>query len=321
LRTLPNKTPPLSRLAFFILNRFSYSQTGKESLLRGILSPSPFVNAVNQVNQVDPAPPSALVSTRWLEERLADPKLCLLDMRSVDAYAANHIPGAHHVDLASLNYDRPGAPAMLLPLPAFQEQMRQWGVTPQSVVVAYDDNWGLAASRLLWSLVRFGFQQGALLNGGWDQWQEESRPADTALPKPKPSTFVPVLNDTVVADLAWVQAQLTNPDVIFLDTRSPKEYHAGHLPGARSWDWFTAAPAVGWEAMQPVAELQAILLAAGITPDKEIVTYCAAGVRASHTFWVLHTLGYPRIRNYDGSWLEWSQQPGLPIEGGMPNVA
>lgn len=281
-----------------------------------ITPPSPVVNSAIQVNQADQKPLSALVSTSWLQARLGDPNLCLCDVRSSEAYATSHIPGARHIDLAALNSDRPGAPAMLLPLPAFQAQMRDWGLTPQSLVVAYDDHWGLAASRLLWSLVRFGFQQGALLNGGWDQWQEENRPVDGALPAPGVSTFVPVCDDTVVADLAWVQAHMTKPDVILLDTRSPKEYSAGHLPGARSWDWFTAAPAGGWEAMLPAAELQPLLLAAGITPDKEIVTYCAAGVRAAHTFWVLRTLGYPRVRNYDGSWLEWSQQPGLPIEQG-----
>lgn len=280
-----------------------------------IISSSPLVNAVEPRKQSEPAP-SPLVDTQWLAARLDDPTLCLLDVRSLDAYAAGHLPGARHVDLAGLNYDRPGAPAMLLPLPAFQEQMRHWGITPQSRVVVYDDNWGLPASRLLWSLVRFGFQQGALLNGGWDQWQEEQRPTDTVLPKPAASTFVPSPDETVVADLAWVQAHVAHPDVIFLDTRSPKEYRDGHIPGAHSWDWFTAAPAAGWEAMRPAAQLQTMLLTAGITPDKEIVTYCAAGVRAAHTFWVLRTLGYPRVRNYDGSWLEWSQQPGLPIEQG-----
>ncbi|MCE7988023.1 MAG: sulfurtransferase [Caldilinea sp. CFX5] len=259
---------------------------------------------------------SPLVTTHWLAERLADPQLCLFDVRSAEAYAASHLPGARHIDLTHLNYDRPGAPAMLVPLPAFQEQMRQWDLTPQSQVVVYDDHWGLAASRLLWSLVRFGFRQAALLNGGWDQWQEENRPVNSALPEPRASTFVPIPDDTVVADLAWVQAHGAQPDVLLLDTRSPKEYSAGHIPGARSWDWFMAAPATGWEAMQPAAQLQPMLLAAGITPEKEVVTYCAAGVRAAHTFWVLRTLGYPRVRNYDGSWLEWSQQPGLPIEQG-----
>ncbi len=281
-----------------------------------IISSAPVVKARPQVDKRDFAPPTTLVSTSWLAARLDEPNLCLFDVRSADAYAAGHLPGARHIDLAALNQDRPGAPAMLLPLPAFQELMRVWGLTSQSFVVAYDDNWGLPASRLLWSLARFGFAQGALLNGGWDQWLEEAYPTETALPKPSPSTFVPVADDSVVADLAWVQAQLANPAVVFVDTRSPKEYRDGHLPGARSWDWFTAAPATGWAAMQPAAHLQPLLTAAGITPDKEIVTYCAAGVRAAHTFWVLRTLGYPRVRNYDGSWLEWSQQPGLPIEQG-----
>jgi signal transduction histidine kinase len=153
------------------------------------------------------------------------------------------------------------------------------------------------ACRLLWSLVRFGFQQGALLNGGWDQWQEDARPTDAALPKPSLSTFVPVADDSVVADLAWVQAYIADPDVIFVDTRSPKEYRDGHLPGARSWDWFTAALAAGWAAMQPAAHLLPRLMAAGITPDKEIVTDCATGVRGAHTWFVLtQLLGYPNVR-------------------------
>ena len=81
---------------------------------------------------------------------------------------------------------------------------------------------------------------------------------------------------------------------------------AGHLPNAINWDWMNGVPTEGWETLRPTGELAAELAAVGITPDKEIVTYCRSGARASHTLMLLRTLGYPRVRNFKGSWLEWS---------------
>ena len=98
---------------------------------------------------------------------------------------------------------------------------------------------------------------------------------------------------------------MQRPDLLLLDTRSRSEYAQGHLPGAICWDWMNGVPLQGWETMRPATELRTELELLGITPDKEIVTYCRSGARAAHTYLLLRNLGYPRVRLYDGSWLEW----------------
>ncbi|MFZ4849896.1 MAG: sulfurtransferase [Caldilinea sp.] len=257
--------------------------------------------------------PGRVVTTDWVAEHLEHPALRLLDVRDAAHFGFGHLPHAVQVTLESLGETVGEVPGMLLPPLAFTKAMNQLGIRPGMVVVTYDDNWGLPASRLLWALERYGFQQAALLTGGWDQWLAEGRPATAAADAPAPGTFEAHSADQTVAQWEWLQERLQDPDLVLVDTRGRQEYGAGHLPGARHWDWFGAVPS-GWEAMRPADELRAELAQAGITPDKEIVTYCRSGVRAAHTYWVLRTLGYPRVRLYDGSWLEWQSIPALPIE-------
>src|SRR5690606_13221428 len=121
-----------------------------------------------------------------------------------------------------------------------------------------------------------------------------------------PARFVPRPDPAHMAELAWLQERLGDPDLVIIDTRTSGEYNAGHLPGAILWDWMNGVPVGSWDALRPTDELAAELTALGITPDKEIVTYCRSGARAAHTYLLLRHLGYPRVRNYDGSWLEWS---------------
>jgi thiosulfate/3-mercaptopyruvate sulfurtransferase len=184
--------------------------------------------------------------------------------------------------------------------------MGELGINEDMAVVLYDSNWGMPAARVLWALAYYGHSNAAVLNGGWDRWQEEGRPTSRAIQPPAPTRFIPHPNPTYLAELAWLQAHLDDPNVALIDTRTPNEYAAGHLPNAISWDWMNGVPVEGWDTVRPAGELAAELAALGITPDKEIVTYCRSGARAAHTHLLLRNLGYPRVRNYDGSWLEWS---------------
>lgn len=250
--------------------------------------------------------PSLIVTAEWLEAHLDHPALRLLDVRSLENYNEGHVPGAVQVDLAQLSCEMNGVPGMLLPPAAFAAKMSVYGVDNGQAVVLYDDNWGMPAARVLWALARYGHTNAAVLTGGWDRWQEEARPSSTEPCQPTPTQFVTTAADEHLAEYTWVQEHLSNPQVVLLDTRTPSEYTRGHLPGALNWDWMNAVPITGWDLMKPVAEVQAALTAIGATPEKEIITYCQAGARAAHTYLVLRALGYPRVRNYDGSWLEWS---------------
>lgn len=252
-----------------------------------------------------------VVSIPWLLEHLADPALTLLDIRTADAYAESHLPGAHHLELPQITGTRENVPGMLIPPDEFSAKIGELGIDGSKTVVLYDDNWGMAAARVLWALARFGFTNSAILDGGWDRWQEQGRPQTTNPTPATPTTFPLKPNDDVLAERTWLLTQHDRDDLVIVDTRTPKEYADGHLPDAINWDWLNAVPTGAWEMMREADELRSELAALGVTPDKEIVTYCRSGVRAAHTYVVLRTLGFPRVRNYDGSWLEWSHYLAL----------
>jgi thiosulfate/3-mercaptopyruvate sulfurtransferase len=258
--------------------------------------------------------PGRVVTTGWVADHLEHPSLRLLDVREAAHVGEGHLPGAVHVELQTLSGIVEGVPGMLLPPAEFAAQIERLGIRSGVTVVAYDDNWGLAAARVLWALTRYGVAQAGLLTGGWDQWQAEGRPISSQAADPLASAFVAQRDERSIATWSWISEHLDKPDVVIVDVRGDKEFGDGHIPNAVHWDWMNAVPVGSWEAMRPDADLSADLAKAGITPDKEIITYCRSGVRAAHTYWALRHLGYPRVRNYDGSWLEWQSLSHLPIE-------
>lgn len=255
-----------------------------------------------------------VVTPDWLEEQLDHPDLRVLDVRSAEAYAEGHVPGAVRVELSTLSREVDGVAGMLLPPGEYATRMGALGVDASKIVVVYDDNWGMPAARVLWGLRRYGHANVVLLTGGWDRWSEEGRPASTDNVTPAPTHFVVNEDGDQIATRSWILAQLKRPDLVLVDTRTPAEFDQGHVPTAVNWDWMNGVPVEGWDALRQDDAVRAELAALGITPDKEVVTYCRSGARASHTYVLLRELGFRRVRNYDGSWLEWSQF--LPQSGG-----
>lgn len=246
------------------------------------------------------------MTTDWLAEYIDAPDLHIVDVRPADAFAEGHIPGAVQIDLAALTTTVEGVQGMLIGPGPFSTIMGQLGIDNDHAIVLYDSNWGMPAARVLWSLAYYGHSNASVLNGGWDLWVEEQRPISKSIALPTQTHFNATPTPNLLAELPWLQSHLENPNVIIIDTRTPAEYSAGHLPNAINWDWTNGVPKQGWGTVRPADELAAELAALGITPDKEIITYCRSGARASHTHLLLRNLGYPRVRNYDGSWLEWS---------------
>ncbi|HSM58476.1 MAG TPA: sulfurtransferase [Candidatus Sulfomarinibacteraceae bacterium] len=255
-----------------------------------------------------------MVTADWLVQALYHPALCLLDVREAASFDEGHIPGAVRVDLASLNREVDGVPGMLLSAERFARTMGRLGVSHRRPVVLYDDNWGLPAARVLWALTRYGHTNVAVLNGGIDRWQEEDLPVSTEATVSTPASFHLQPQDEHLATRECLEEQIDNSNVVLLDTRAPGEFAAGHLPGAICWDWINGVPLGSWDAMRPPGELRQELAQLGVTSEKEIVTYCRTGARAAHTYLLLRHLGFPRVRLYDGSWLDWSRHTKIRKE-------
>jgi thiosulfate/3-mercaptopyruvate sulfurtransferase len=186
--------------------------------------------------------------------------------------------------------------------------MAERGVSNGHAVVAYDDQWGLAAARLLWALHFYGHDGVAVLNGGWDRWQEEGAPVAVGEESVAPGRFDATPQADVLADTEWIARRIQSGDAILLDTRTTAEFESGHLSGALSWDWFNAVPATSWDVTRDPAELLAEWQALGFDPTREVAVYCRSGMRAAHTYLVLRNAGFPRVRLYDGSWQEWTKR-------------
>ncbi|MBL8130712.1 MAG: sulfurtransferase [Anaerolineae bacterium] len=256
------------------------------------------------------SPPSAvgslLVEPEWLASRLDAEHLRIVDVRLAESFADGHIPNAVHLDLNTLRAEHDGIEGMLITPEAFARIIGQMGVDADTTVVLYDDHHGMPAARAAWSLLRYGHTRLALLDGGWNAWENGAFPATQEVSFITPRRFGVVQAEQYGADFVWVHARLNHPDVILLDVRSNAEYAKGHLPGALLWDWENGANENS--TFRSAADLRASLAHAGVTPDREIVTYCQSGVRASHTFLLLKHLGFERVRMYDGSWAEWSSR-------------
>jgi thiosulfate/3-mercaptopyruvate sulfurtransferase len=237
----------------------------------------------------------------------------IVDLRDPDAWAAGRLPGAVHLELAALGKRSNGLDNTLLDPRDFEALMSRLGISSGDMVVAYDDQWGLAAARLVWALHAYGHDRASVLNGGWERWIDEGGPTTTEGGRPSPGRFTARVARDVQADFDWIVARLEDGGTAFLDTRTPGEFSGGHVPGARCWDWFNAVPEGAWDAMGPVDGLLAAWAELGARPDREVVVYCRSGMRAAHTYVVLKQAGFPRVRLYDGSWQDWIARGG-PLE-------
>ncbi|HKY19631.1 MAG TPA: sulfurtransferase [Vicinamibacterales bacterium] len=264
---------------------------------------------------------SLLVTPEGLSRELALPRTPLLiDLRPAENFCENHLPGAVHLDLfgiSSIDTD----PA---PLKAFfwiiEHLLASRGVANDVPVVVYDDTSGIRAARAFWFLELFGHPNARVLDGGYRAWVARGLPVTQIAAKPVPTEWTGARDETVLAGWSDVRDRLGKQDAVILDTRSDGEYcgtsvraaRGGAIPGAVHLEWTNNLGPDG--AFKPMDELKQMYERAGVTPDREVVTYCQGGYRAAHSYLALRLLGYPRVRNYVGSWKEWGDRTDLPIE-------
>ena len=260
-----------------------------------------------------------LIETEQLAAQLQQPGLRILDLRSQEKYAQGHIPGAVFFDTTQLK-----DPVEKLYAPGPETVARilsAHGISNETRVVAYDDQGGLWATRLWWVLDYYGHPQAQVLNGGWNKWVKENRPVDQSVPSVTPTPYTPKRNENVVCTLDYLLANLNRPDVVIVDARTAAEYNGidvraqrgGHVPNAVNIDWQRNLTSEEPRVWKPARELRQLYESAGVTPNKQVITYCQTGVRAAHVFFTLRLLGYQTVRTYDGSWAEYGNRPDTPI--------
>ncbi len=276
------------------------------------------------------AHPERLVTTEWLSRHLDEAGLAVVESdEDVLLYDTGHIPGSVKVDWhTELNepltrdyVDGAG----------FAELMSEKGIGRDTTVVIYGDKNNWWAAYALWVFSLFGHPDVRLLDGGRSKWSHEDRPMTTEVPDP-PRTSYPVVERDDTKIRAFKDDVLGHLGKPMIDVRSPGEYsgqllhmpdypqegavRGGHIPGAANVPWAKAAADDG--TFRSRAELEELYQGdAGLSPDDAVVAYCRIGERSSHTWFVLtHLLGYPNVRNYDGSWTEWGNTVRVPIVAG-----
>lgn len=272
---------------------------------------------------MDYAHPELLAETGWLAEHIGDRDLLVVDCDEYPAYQRLHIEGAiglrvhHYLKEAGDSASGPGIGMAIMPPDQFAKTMASHGISNKTLVVAYDNLGGLYASRLWWSLDYYGHPLCKVLNGGFRKWYEEGRPVTMDAPHVDRGSFeVTQVRDEVCATKQSVTDAIGSANTVVWDVRAQDEHSGtdarpnkrhGHVPGARNLEWLdlTVKPPVRSGLFLPADQIAEKLAAAGITPDKRVITHCQAGIRAAHSAFVLRLMGYPDVRNYDASWSEW----------------
>jgi thiosulfate/3-mercaptopyruvate sulfurtransferase len=282
------------------------------------------------------AHPETLVSTDWVAQNLNNPNVRIVESdEDVLLYDVGHIPGAVKLDWQADLQD-PIVRDFIGP-EQFAQLMGRLGITPETTVVFYGDRNNWWAAYAYWFFKLNGHDRAKIMNGGRQKWIAEGRPLTQEVPHYAPTQYpVPAVRDEIRA---------LQPEVLefigggaarglpagrsLVDVRSPREYsgellhmadypqegalRGGHIPGAKSIPWGQAANPDGTFKSAP--ELRQLYGGQGVTPENDVIVYCRIGERSAHTWFVLHELlGYPRVRNYDGSWTEWGNSVRVPIE-------
>jgi thiosulfate/3-mercaptopyruvate sulfurtransferase len=281
------------------------------------------------------AHPETLVDTAWVEQHHGDAGVRVVEV-DVDtaAYEEGHVPGAigwaWNTQLCDV------VRRDILSKEAFEELMASSGIGNDTTVILYGDNNNWFAAWAFWQMKIYGHRDVRIMNGGRKKWIAEGRPLSQERPKVARAAYRASAPDlSLRAFLPQVQEALKQRSAVLVDVRSPQEFtgeilappglpetcqRGGHIPGARNIPWAKACNEDG--TFKSYEELRQLYAAQGVTGEAPVIAYCRIGERSSHTWFVLrYLLGIPNVANYDGSWTEWGNLVGAPVEKGLPAEA
>jgi thiosulfate/3-mercaptopyruvate sulfurtransferase len=280
----------------------------------------------------DYAIPDVLVSTEWVDQHKFDPNVVVVEV-DVDtkAYEEGHVPGA-----LGWNWQTQLCDTLrrdVISKEELEKLLSESGVSNDTTLILYGDNNNWFAAWAFWQLKMYGHEDVRIMNGGRKKWLAEGRVITKDVRKPEPTIYKAKERDESLRSyLMQVQQAMNKNDVVMVDVRSGDEYtgkilsppglpetcqRGGHIPGAINVPWAQACNEDG--TFKSREELEALYGGKGASANKNVIAYCRIGERSSHTWFVLkYLLGYPNVSNYDGSWTEWGNLVGAPVEKEAP---
>ncbi len=263
-----------------------------------------------------------IINPDQLFRAVSETDVLLVDLRGKRKYDTGHLPNAVLLDYTWLVEKRPPALGLLPGEEKLSELFSWLGLSPQRHVVAYDQNAGASACRLLWTLDIIGHRRFSLLNGGYTSWVAAGLPTERQPHQPEPTPYNARIGSHGIRSKDQVLEKLDDPNVVLLDSRSALEFNGqkrvaargGHIPGAVNLDWMEATDPTQHYQLLDEHTLRLKYQRLGVLPEREIIAYCQTHRRSSHTWMTLKSLGYENVHAYAGSWSEWGNCKDVPVE-------